>query len=1042
MKPLPVKYSCLLMKYFKKKFALVLLPVLFLICLFGKAQHANISFEHYKNDNGLSAPVSDIVQDHYGFLWLGTTDGLNRFDGKKFISYHNIAGDSLSLPNNIINDLYVDNVGRVWIATNGGLCYYNFSDDAFHQIQFNDTLEKLDRHRIYALASQQNGTVWFATRTLLHRYSENKPVETIALPEVDNLVIECLHSDVKNRLWIGCGESRIFVYEIETHKFISGTVSSPFSKSKNIAASIHPILNYYDDELLIGSWYAGMQEVFLSGDSIRSIAFIDSIETDPRRHIVTGIANQQTSTWWVGTYGNGLAWFNPATKKFTDHFHHDPSDSKSLGDDYINCLFTDASGIVWIGLGSGLDKFDPYTRQFESVTVPIVSNEFSVYRLPRTIVQDRKNDHWLWITVSGAGLYHYNTVTQQFKRYFHDPANANSLPDDNIYTVFYDKSGRMWIGSKTGASLFDEKKEKVIEPDYPEGEKPIGIHKIIQDKSGRFWFSSFSNGVYSFDESTHKVSSYNVNSNSLPDNRVFCIMEDHEGKIWIGTQNRGLCCLNPSTGKMLFFQHDKKNAESLPDNGVYDLYEDDHHQLWIATENGLAEMNLSTFKIKTYTTNDGLCNNDVFSITSDQQKHLWLGTNNGLSCLDPYALTDSRVGRAFKNYFTSDGIPENHVSGGFCCSTEGTLYFGTAGLISFCHPETMKMNKTIPNVVITDFKIFDKSVPVIRSNSKLEPIHLSYTQNMISFEFSALNFTNAAMNRYAYKLDGFDADWIECGNRQTATYTNLDGGSYTFRVKAANNDGIWNEQGTSVLLTVAPPFWKRWWFIIFIMVVTACIVIVLFRYRVQQIHKLQNIRTRIARDLHDDIGSTLSSINMISSMAGKGNVPEKKSPELFHTISSASAQAMDLMNDIVWSINPKNDKMEMIIARMRQYAAEILEAANIAFTLEMDDESKQVSLPVEKRKDFYLIFKEAVNNLAKYSRATQAHIKISCNNKSIILSITDNGVGFAENPKSRNGAGNGLRNMKSRAAQLKGELTLTSQPNLGTTVMLKIPASP
>ena len=1015
-------------------FSFLFFTIFILIYFKAYSQNENISFEHFTYENGLSAPVTVIAQDHYHFLWLGTTDGINRFDGKNIIVYRNVPGDTTSLPNNIINGLCVDVSGRIWIATNGGLCYYNFSDDAFHTIGFNDTLEKIDRYRVHAVEAGKDGSIWFATKTLLHVWRENQSVKTFSLPVSDNLIIADLHSDSKNRIWIGTN-SGLFVFEEATLKIIQSKIYSPFSLEKKLSVTIHPIITYNLDTMIAGSWYAGMQMIYISGDSIQSVPFIDSIETDSRRHIVTGISKGQNSQWWVGTYGNGLAIFDFKTKKFTNHLHHNPSDRKSLSNDYINVVFTDVSGILWIGTSAGLDKFDPLTQQFKSVSIPSTSNEFSVYRLPGFITEDKNNSKWLWITVSGVGLFHYNTVNMPFKLYCHDEKNIYSLPVNTVYTLYYDDKGRIWLGFKSGICMFDEKSEKFTSPPIIKNEIPLGVHRILQDEKKRFWFATFSNGVYCYDEPLQKMTSYKYdenNRNSLPDNRVFSIAKDHKNKIWIGTQNRGLCCLDPQTQKFQFFQHNKKDPNSLPDNGVYDLYEDKYQHLWIATENGLSEMDLSNYKMKNYTTRDGLCNNDVFSITPDKQSHLWLATNNGLCSFDPSK-------SYFRNYYINDGLPENRIGGAVYCSSDGTLYFGSTGMLSFCNPENMKMNKRIPPVVITNLKIFDKQVAAMRNGEMLLPIHLTHSQNMITFDFAAMNFTNTNLNKYAYKLEGFDKNWIYCGNRQSATYTNLDGGKYTFIVKASNNDGIWNETGTHVLLVIDAPWWKTWWFYILCLLIVTGILYVFYRVRINQLLQLQHIRMRISRDLHDDIGSTLSSINIISSMADKTGFPENKSSANFKTISSASRQAIELMNDIVWSINPKNDRMDMIIIRIRQYASEMLEAANISFSIEMDEECKNLNLPVEKKKEFYLIFKEAINNLAKYSGAQKANIQLKYNNRILTLIISDNGKGFDTSEKFQ---GNGLKNMKARAGQLKGKFSIISLPHEGTIVTLNIPTTP
>src|SRR4030095_6080285 len=448
--------------------------------------------------------------------------------------------------------------------------------------------------------------------------------------------------------------------------------------------------------------------------------------------------------------------------------------------------------------------------------------------------------------------------------------------------IYYrDHKDRVWIGMKEGLSMFDEKTGTFSRPKLPENIMPPAVHEIVQDKNHGFWFATQSNGVYYYNEDSGEIRNFAYdasNSNSLPDDRVFCITEDHNGQIWIGTQNRGMCSLNPATGKFTFFQHDKKDPGTIPDNGIYDFYEDENHHLWIATENGLAEMDLISSEIKNYTTKDGLCNNDIFSITPDRNGNLWFTTNNGVSKFDPSA-------HLFKNYFIHDGLPTNSISGATFCNSNGTLFLGSSGMITFCQPETMKMNRRIPTVVITNFKIFDQQAAVMGHGDMLQPVRLSYKENMITFDFAALNFTNSILNHYAYKLEGFNGDWIDCGNKQSATFTNLDGGTYVFRVKAANNDGVWNEVGTQVLLIVNPPYWKTWWFYVLCLFVISGILYVLYRFRINQLMRLQQIRSRISRDLHDDLGSRLSSINMISSMADTSVTTGKKYSELFQTIS-------------------------------------------------------------------------------------------------------------------------------------------------------------
>jgi signal transduction histidine kinase/ligand-binding sensor domain-containing protein len=1013
----------------KARISLITLVVLHVIA--GLTQSPSLTFEHFTHEHGISGPVTRIGQDSLGFIWLGSMDGLYRFDGENFVQYRNNPSDATTIPNNIINDLCVDASNRVWAATNGGLCYYDFSDGLFHHISFDVELETIDRHRVHAVWPADELALWFASKTILHLRNGDGSILSYRLPYEDNLTIKCLYEDKNNHVWIGTNYG-LYLFDPARKEFKHHAAATDFTRQINLMATVHPLVPLQGDTLLMGSWYGGVQKVLYENGIIKTFPLNDPIETNPRKHVIKGLYQGRMEQWWVGSYGSGLSVWNNAEGKFTYHFHHDPANPKSLGSDYILDLYVDPSGILWIATDRGLDKVDPLARQFQSVSLPELSGEFSVYQLPGFMMEDEQDPDYLWVCVSGAGLFHFNTENQTFQLYQHNPDDPTSLPDNGVYVMYRDHSNRMWVGTRKGLSLFDPVAQQFsVAPGLVLKQIP-GVHSILEDQEKNLWFATHSYGVYRYLSSLDSLIHYQHQpdqSNVLPDNRVFCMMLDDDD-LWIGTQNRGLCKLNIPTNTFTYYQNDKSNPLSIPDNGVYELYEDPEGLLWITTENGLASMDRATGSFKTYTTFDGLCNNTVYSIRPDGQGNLWLGTNGGLSRFDPRE-------KLFKNYYVHDGLPSNSISGAMIMK-EGVLYFGTTGMINYCKPNMMKMNRRLPPVIITQFKIFDKEYAVQRVRDMIEPIHLTHRENMITFDFAALNYTHSSLNQYAYKLEGFDEQWIYCGHKQSATYTNLNGGTYTFRVKAANNDGVWNEAGTYATLIVHPPYWKTWWFFALLALLALSMLYLAYRIRVRQLMQLQNIRLRISRDLHDDIGSTLSSINMISSMSAQGTKNGEKSTEKFQVISSASRQAMDLMSDIVWSIHPKHDRMEMMIVRMRQYTSEILEAAQIAFTLDLDESAKKVILPIEKRKDFYLIYKEAINNLAKHSQAKNASIKIHFHRDTLDLVIKDDGVGF---DPDQNHSGNGVKNMKARASQIKASLTLDSQKGKGTTMKMQIPVT-
>ncbi len=998
------------------------------------AQQPFYAFEHYHHAHGLPAPVTKIVRDSFGFIWAGTMDGLHRFDGRTFEKHRHDPGDPTTLSNNIINDLCVDADNRIWAATNGGLCYFDQVVSVFSRIPFHATLERIDRHRVHAVCPAAEGGVWLATKTMIHHWQEGAEISSYSLPASDDLSIKCLFADPHHRVWCGTSQG-VFVWHPDQHLFLHTPITSKFSTEQNLSVTVHPIIPYSGDTMLVGSWYGGVQKVFLSGQELRHIPIVDHIETDPRKHVIRSIYPGKNSTWWVASYGNGISLWESSSNTFVRHVHHDPSVPHSLSDDYVNDILLDPSGILWVGTNKGLDKYDPLTQQFMSIEIPGTNTGFSVYRLPSSITADRRDPQQLWITVPGAGLYQYNIRDQTFRLRQHAPGNPHSLPDNSIHTTYFDDYDRMWLGTRKGLFLYDRDADRFYPAPLPSGVDLPGVHTLFQDQHRSFWFATHSHGIARYNPNTGEFKRYTydpVVSGGLPDQRVFCLIEDRKGQIWIGTQNRGLCRLDPENGAFTYFHHTPDKPGSIPDNGVFDLYEDDHDQLWIATENGLAVMSLRDFSIQTYTTKDGLCSNHIFSILPDDDGQLWLATNNGLSKMDP-------ARKRFKNFYISDGLPTNTFSGPLYFSTKGTLYFGTTGILNICHPDRMTFNTVAPEVIITHVRIFDKPKQLIRRGAQIQPIKLLYRENMITLEFTALDYSNPTLHQYAYRLDGFDTDWMYCGNTQSATYTNLDGGSYVFRVKAANKDGLWNDIGAHLHVKIRPPFHKTWWFYMLVLLMALGGLYGLFRIRVAQLLRLQQMRLRISRDLHDDIGSTLSSIHMMSRMATQTTPEEKKSSDILATIASASRQAMEHMSDIVWSINPKNDRMDMVLSRMRHYASEILEAAEIDFTIEMEESCQSIIMPVEKRKDVYLIYKEAVNNLAKYAQATRAEIRLALIQRRFVLTVQDNGIGFdPEKIKS----GNGLKNMSARAEQLGGILQIISTPGHGTQIQLSVPVTP
>ena len=456
---------------------------------------------------------------------------------------------------------------------------------------------------------------------------------------------------------------------------------------------------------------------------------------------------------------------------------------------------------------------------------------------------------------------------------------------------------------------------------------------------------------------------------------------------------------------------------------------------------GINAFDPTTGKFRAFTTKDGLSSNIVSSITEDNFGNYWLGTYKGISRFTPPEKPfDPQSRFQFRNYDMNDGLPDNKmIPFAAYKDVDGKIFFGSQqGGVLYFDPSNLRDNDFAPPVYITDMKLFNKSIHPFDADSILKSsveitkeIILPYNKNDISFEFAALNYFHPEKNQYQYKLENYNNDWISTdAGRRYCNYTNLNPGKYVFKVRASNNDGLWGLQEASLIIIITPPFWQTWWFKTLIALAAAGIVYGIYRYRLKQVLRLQNIRNRIASDLHDDIGSTLNSISVYSEVAK--NDPEQRNISL-SMIGESSRKVIDAMSDIVWTINPDNDNFEKVILRMRSLAYNLLRAKKIEFTFKVDESLSQLKLSLEKRRNFFLIFKETINNLVKYSSAKRVQILLVHHSNSITLFVRDDGTGFDATKKYN---GNGLTNIRKRAKEMNAQLHIESGEDIGTSTQL------
>jgi Y_Y_Y domain/Histidine kinase/Two component regulator propeller len=504
-------------------------------------------------------------------------------------------------------------------------------------------------------------------------------------------------------------------------------------------------------------------------------------------------------------------------------------------------------------------------------------------------------------------------------------------------------------------------------------------------------------------------------------NNTFAFTENKKQEVLVGALN-GLYKYSYATGSFKRYTHQLGKVYTLSDNEIRSFCIDNNGITWIGTNSGgLNRFDEETETFTSFTTNNGLPDNSVYSILKDEKGNLWLGTNNGIC---RFTIKD----KTCRNYTIKDGIQNVEFNTNAACAlTSGELVFGGVNGFNIIDPNTLNTYPDVHNIVITQFRVGEKEMPV------QESYHLNYYENNFSFQFALLNFFRNDENNYAYKLEPLDEDWTYSKDRRFTNYSNLAPGKYTFRVKAANHFGEWSNE-KAIIIIIKKPWYATWLFRIVSAILLFAIIYALFRYRVNNKMKMQEMRNRIASDLHDEIGSTLSSISLYSEVAHK--IVKQKAPEansMMAHISESTSNMMEALSDIVWTINTRNDKFNNVVNRMRAFAVNMLEAKGCNLQFEAGDELHSLQLNMEQRKNFYLVFKEAINNIAKYAEAKNVTIQLSAKNKMVRMKIVDDGKGF--NPSIET-PGNGLINMKKRALELKGELQVHAAPQKGTVIEL------
>ncbi len=822
------------------------------------AQHQAVKFNHLVIEDGLSnSYITCILQDNKGVMWFGTQDGLNKFDGYHFTVYKHDSYNPNSLSDNYIRFIVETSDGMLWLGTeSGGLNKFDPTTELFtrfsHYTSNPGSLGHNSVKYIFVDAHGSNEVLWLgtigsgidkfdpATGSFNHYRHDPNNINSISNDDINSI-----YKDSQGFLWVGTlnGLNRFD----EVNNRWEAFYHTPEKEGSISSSEVYSIMESSNGTLLFGT-LDGVSQI-QNGDTFVRLEEKASLRL--KENDIQSMIQDQHGRFWIGTF-HGLRRFDIKANELI-LYQHDSGDPNSLSDNNITCVYEDNSGLLWVGTGGGgINKMKPNAEYFHHYNhIPGNPNSLSHPSI-RGMYEDK--DGILWVGGYG-GLNRIDRATQKYTQFRAQSAQSNFLYTDAIYSIIgdVDDDDILWIGSE-GDGLFRFNKGSGKVKHYLEDD--LAIQALFMNADGLLWIGT-SEGLVRFDENSSEMTLFEPdpnNPNSLSDEKVVALYQDSQEQLWVGTLTNGLNRFDPETQQFKRFTHEISDPNSLSINRVKSIFEDRSGVLWIGTNGGgLNRFDRQTETFRRYSVKDGLPNDVIYGILEDSNSNLWLSTNLGLSRFNPKTGT-------FKNYDINDGLQSNEFNtSSYFKSGSGEMFFGGINGFNAFYPERITENQFVPPVLITDFQIFNKSVPIgeftegrtilAKHISETEELELSYKDAVISFEFTALSYAAPLKNQYAYKMEGFDKDWIyTSASRRFATYTDLRPGNYVFRVKGSNHDGIWNDAGPSIRIRLAPPLWRTWWAYSIYIFVILFFIVGSFQWRLWQMRRQNKVLENLVNE--------------------------------------------------------------------------------------------------------------------------------------------------------------------------------------------------
>jgi signal transduction histidine kinase/ligand-binding sensor domain-containing protein/CheY-like chemotaxis protein len=837
----------------------------------------NLKFNHLDINDGLSQNnVLCVLQDSRGFMWFGTRDGLNKYDGYEITVYRNDPNNNNSISNNFISDILEDPKGFIWVATRGGgLNRYDREKDRF--VSFRADLagkQGLSSNLLTSLAADQQGNLWIGTedqglnyfspvtgKFVRYSFDADDPL-SISGDYVRDVLV-----DDRQQVWAGTyGEGLNLLDRTK------GTFTRFRHEEKDPASLANDKLcTLFEDSrhcLWIGTDGGGLDRLEdpagqSAGPKRKFVHFKQQTGSNslPGNTVFT-LREDNKSNLWIGLENSGLSIYDPVTGSFRNYLHDD-IDNTSLSNNSIHSAYRDSNGNMWLGtFAGGMNILNKDGDRFLHFKHTRDDNSLSNNNVLALTPDSKKK---IWIGTDGGGLDLFDPQTASFRHFRHEEGNSNSICGNYVLCSSEDSKGDLWIGTwADGITVYNPRlhtyKHFSHDAANPGSLSSNNVYAILEDREKNIWIGTYGGELDLYHPATGNFSHYACHENdpaSVNNKKIHSLFEDREGHIWLGTDGGGLMRFDKKTLVFTQYLHNDK-GKSLSDNRVGEIYEDEKKNFWIGTMMGLNYFNRSTGEFRVFTTEDGLPNNVIFGLLPDGKGNLWVSTNRGISRM-------TIATQKFKNFGVSDGLQSfEFKEHAYCRTPSGEIYFGGVNGFNAFFPDSVREDLFEPPLVITGFQVFNKDVPIAKDSNDLSPlkqaisetkeITLPYSSSVISFEFASMNYTDPEKKQYAYILEGFDKGWNYVGTKRTATYTNLDPGEYTFTVKGLDNRGEWAARRAIVRLRITPPFWMTWWFKLGAVLVVIGGCITFYRLRINRIKSQKRQLEQLVQERTEQLG--------------------------------------------------------------------------------------------------------------------------------------------------------------------------------------------